>query len=536
MPTRRDALRRIGLASAAALVEPGFAAAQSSAFEGGQAGEPRVIEDVRLRWCPPGRFTMGSPPTETDRRADEDAGRRHAHPRLLDGGVRDDAGAVAADRRRVPRQAADRGVRARRGFPALLGQLRGSGRLLPRADRAGQARIGHPGERRVPPADGGAVGVRLPRRHDHRDRLRRSRAPRRRQLQDRSAARWRRPAVAGTRHAGRRLPRQRLGPPRHVRQRLRMVPRLVSRHAAGRRRSRRAGEGRAEPRRQLLAGPPRRARGTTKRTGAAPRCACATSRSATPITSGSASSSSPSERPRLYRRTADARGCARPAESGLHVPGAARPAHDRLRARRDHEPAGDAAGRADRAAGAGRADRRVRPPDRRVRRRRHQGDRAGRGDVRVRDPVLRRDDRRRAARSDRRRRAARGRPAPDPHRGRLGAAGAGRAPGRLRRGDVPRDGAGGAAALRSPRARSPRAGLRRVARRGRELPAVDGTGAARLRGAADPDRDAVRAADPRAGGGPRVRVHGRLVPGPARRPAARRPRSTRARPLPRRAS
>ena len=44
---------------------------QPPAFAGGQAGEPRVIEDVRLRWCPPGRFTMGSPPTETSRRADE---------------------------------------------------------------------------------------------------------------------------------------------------------------------------------------------------------------------------------------------------------------------------------------------------------------------------------------------------------------------------------------------------------------------------------------------------------------------------------
>ena len=58
---------------------------------------------------------------------------------------------------------------------------------------------------------------------------------------------------------------------------------------------------------------------------------------------------------------------------------------------------------------------------------------------------------------------------------------------------------------------SARARLRRVARRGRELPAVDGTGAARLRGAADPDRDAVRAADPGAGGRARVRVHGGLV-------------------------
>ena len=71
MPTRRDTLRRIALASAGALIDPGLAAAQRSAFDGSVAGEPRVIDDVRLRWCPPGRFTMGSPPTETWRRPDE---------------------------------------------------------------------------------------------------------------------------------------------------------------------------------------------------------------------------------------------------------------------------------------------------------------------------------------------------------------------------------------------------------------------------------------------------------------------------------
>jgi sulfatase modifying factor 1 len=71
MPTRRDTLRGIALASAGALIDPGLAAAQRSSFDGSVAGEARVIDDVRLRWCPPGRFTMGSPPTETWRRTDE---------------------------------------------------------------------------------------------------------------------------------------------------------------------------------------------------------------------------------------------------------------------------------------------------------------------------------------------------------------------------------------------------------------------------------------------------------------------------------
>jgi sulfatase modifying factor 1 len=71
MPTRRDALRRMGLASAAALLEPGIARAQAAGFAGALAGDAREIQGVAFRWCPPGRFTMGSPPAETGRRADE---------------------------------------------------------------------------------------------------------------------------------------------------------------------------------------------------------------------------------------------------------------------------------------------------------------------------------------------------------------------------------------------------------------------------------------------------------------------------------
>ena len=36
-----------------------------------RAGEERRVEGVRLCWCPPGTFTMGSPPTETGHRGDE---------------------------------------------------------------------------------------------------------------------------------------------------------------------------------------------------------------------------------------------------------------------------------------------------------------------------------------------------------------------------------------------------------------------------------------------------------------------------------
>jgi formylglycine-generating enzyme len=42
------------------------------AFNGARAGEPRDILGIRFCWCPPGQFLMGSPPTEPERRPDED--------------------------------------------------------------------------------------------------------------------------------------------------------------------------------------------------------------------------------------------------------------------------------------------------------------------------------------------------------------------------------------------------------------------------------------------------------------------------------
>src|SRR5438132_13566601 len=40
-------------------------------FDGKQAGEGRTIAGIKLCWCPPGKFTMGSPPGEPERRPDE---------------------------------------------------------------------------------------------------------------------------------------------------------------------------------------------------------------------------------------------------------------------------------------------------------------------------------------------------------------------------------------------------------------------------------------------------------------------------------
>jgi sulfatase modifying factor 1 len=53
----------IALAAIASFAEPG---------EGTRAGDERQIQGIRLCWCPPGRFTMGSPPSEPERRPGED--------------------------------------------------------------------------------------------------------------------------------------------------------------------------------------------------------------------------------------------------------------------------------------------------------------------------------------------------------------------------------------------------------------------------------------------------------------------------------
>src|SRR5262245_2845611 len=43
-----------------------------SGFHGSKAGDGREVAGIRLCWCPPGQFTMGSPPGEPERRPGED--------------------------------------------------------------------------------------------------------------------------------------------------------------------------------------------------------------------------------------------------------------------------------------------------------------------------------------------------------------------------------------------------------------------------------------------------------------------------------
>ena len=45
--------------------------AGQATFRGTRAGERRTVDGISLRWCPPGRFTMGSPPDEPGHRLDQ---------------------------------------------------------------------------------------------------------------------------------------------------------------------------------------------------------------------------------------------------------------------------------------------------------------------------------------------------------------------------------------------------------------------------------------------------------------------------------
>src|SRR4051812_10583797 len=45
---------------------------ERTVFTGSKAGDEREVAGVRLCWCPPGKFTMGSPPGEPERRPGED--------------------------------------------------------------------------------------------------------------------------------------------------------------------------------------------------------------------------------------------------------------------------------------------------------------------------------------------------------------------------------------------------------------------------------------------------------------------------------
>ena len=78
MRNRREFLQAALSASAIGLLDTTVAAAATGAaiqevgpFRGTVPGQEREVEGIRLCWCPPGQFVMGSPADELGRRSDE---------------------------------------------------------------------------------------------------------------------------------------------------------------------------------------------------------------------------------------------------------------------------------------------------------------------------------------------------------------------------------------------------------------------------------------------------------------------------------
>ncbi len=69
--TRRSVIHG-ALAVAATVAARRLAAQKVIDFRGSKAGEERVVLGHSLCWCPPGRFVMGSPRDEVERRPEED--------------------------------------------------------------------------------------------------------------------------------------------------------------------------------------------------------------------------------------------------------------------------------------------------------------------------------------------------------------------------------------------------------------------------------------------------------------------------------
>ncbi len=63
--------RCFSLALLAAILTGTPVTAQTADFTGAKAGDERRIQGLKLCWCPPGRFLMGSPPEEPGHRPDE---------------------------------------------------------------------------------------------------------------------------------------------------------------------------------------------------------------------------------------------------------------------------------------------------------------------------------------------------------------------------------------------------------------------------------------------------------------------------------
>ncbi|MEO8624594.1 MAG: formylglycine-generating enzyme family protein [bacterium] len=70
--TRRALIGGVLAAAATSFARPLFSQGQPSSFRGRNPGDQRRVGPIDLCWCPAGRFVMGSPRNEPERRPDED--------------------------------------------------------------------------------------------------------------------------------------------------------------------------------------------------------------------------------------------------------------------------------------------------------------------------------------------------------------------------------------------------------------------------------------------------------------------------------
>ena len=170
--TRRTLLGGV-LTAIATFARPAWA--RQASFRGRAAGEARRVDAIDLCWCPPGRFVMGSPRSEPERRPGEDQVEVTLTRGFWMAKYETTQGHVATRRRRVAGPADD-GIAGRRRSPGRQRQLRGDRRLLPATHRTQSTQRRTSRRLGIPSADRGAMGVRVPRRNDHRDGVRRLRS------------------------------------------------------------------------------------------------------------------------------------------------------------------------------------------------------------------------------------------------------------------------------------------------------------------------------------------------------------------------
>ena len=275
----------LGLKSALAQQPP-------ASFVGTTAGQAREVDGVAVRWCPPGRFLMGSPENEPGRRADE----RQVQVTISTGFWMAAYEVTQSQWRRIVGAFPDRPPSAEFGegdtFPMYWVNYAEAETFCRRLTERAQKSSGLPAgwtfalpteaqweyACRAGTTTASSFGDSLSRAHAN--------------ITDPPPSGARFGAGLGRVDAGRNLSRQSLGPVRHARQHLRVVPRLVSRAAAGRHRS-----GDDDERRTRTAMVPTLASGAaapgmTPPCTAVRPCGCATNPNGARITSAFASPSS----------------------------------------------------------------------------------------------------------------------------------------------------------------------------------------------------------------------------------------------------